>query len=105
MLQGQIETLQQKKVEVDQHIEQTEAWVEHLGKWSVHVHVEEDEDMALIATMIVHVPNNAAVCIFFCLFRPVANDKNSCTDHSLKRNITTTSESRGINKFVACVRS
>ena len=66
MLHGQIETLQQKKVEVEQHLERTEAWVEHLGKWSVHVHVEEDEDAAYIATMIVHVPNTAMVrSIFF----------------------------------------
>ena len=69
MLHGQIETLQQKKVEVEQHLERTEAWVEHLGKWSVHVHVEEDEDAAFIATMIVHVPNTAMVrSVYFLNF-------------------------------------
>ena len=61
MLQGQIEALQQKRLEVEQHIERTEAWVEHLGEWNVHVHVEEDEDAVLIANMIVHIPNETMV--------------------------------------------
>ena len=64
MLQGQVETLQTKKSEVEQHLERTEAWVEHLGQWSVHVHVEEGEDHAaagLIATMIVHVPQSGQI--------------------------------------------
>ena len=57
MLQGQVETLQHKKLEVKQHIERTEAWVEHLGEWNVHVHVEEDEDATIIANMFVHIPH------------------------------------------------
>ena len=60
-MQGQIEALQQKRLEVEQHIERTEAWVKHLGEWNVHVHVEEDEDAVLIANMIVHIPNETMV--------------------------------------------
>ena len=56
MLQGQVESLQEHKSQVEQHMERTEAWAEHLGHWRCHVqNVMEDEDNVLKATLIVHV--------------------------------------------------
>ncbi len=58
MLQGQVDALQDNKAEVEQHIERTEAWSEHLGQWKCHVHNVEynEESDVLKATLVVHVP-------------------------------------------------
>ena len=56
MLQGQIETLQKNKMEVEEHLQRTEAWTEYLGEWRVHVQSVLEEEDALKVTLIVHVP-------------------------------------------------
>ena len=58
MLQSHIEELQKSKIEIEQHMQRTEAWTDFLGEWRCHVQTVEyfEEEDALKATLIVHVP-------------------------------------------------
>ena len=58
MIQEQVDTLQEEHLEVEQHLERTEAWTEYLGQWRCHVQTVEylEKEDVLKAVLIVHVP-------------------------------------------------
>ena len=60
MLEGQVSALEDSKQQVEQHLERTEAWTEHLGDWRCHVQNVEFHEDDLKVTLIVHVPMNSA---------------------------------------------
>lgn len=60
MLQTEVDTLEEERKEVELHLNRTESWSEHLGKWRCHVkgveHVEGDKENYLKAHLIIYVP-------------------------------------------------
>jgi hypothetical protein len=64
-LEGEVDNLHSERTSVTQHIERTESWAEHLGKWRCHVQnvehkiVEGEKEAtggALVAALIIHLP-------------------------------------------------
>ena len=58
MLAGEVESLQEKRLKIQRHLERTDLWADHLGEWRCHVQSVdyiESED-CLQAVLIVHIP-------------------------------------------------
>jgi sorting nexin-25 len=58
ILQGEVDTLRDDRLSIEQHLERTDSWAEHLGRWRCHVQTVEylEEEDVLKAVLIVHLP-------------------------------------------------